>query len=67
MGKTRSRENKKVRAAYAAIVPFVLAEVVILVAEYGGYETHKTFLAIVFGGAIVLAALVFVLMSSGSR
>lgn len=62
-----SPHEKKLKAAYAAIIPFLLAEAIILVLVYTNFEVSKTFIAIVFGASVVLAALVFAVMASGRQ
>lgn len=75
MTDTSSREEsnegkgggKKVTAAYAAIVPFLLAEAILLVLAYTGFDADKTFIAIVFGANIVIAILIYYAVVAGGR
>lgn len=68
MNGTGPRDTKKVKAAWAAMVPFLLAEAAILVVEFGGFELDKSFFGIVFGINVVLAIIIFgVVMGSRRR
>lgn len=67
MEETGPRESRKIRAAYAAIVPFVLAEVAILVVAYGGVEVGPEFFGLLLVANIIVATLVAVLVGSWRR
>lgn len=63
MNDTSSHDEKKVKAAYAASVPFLLALAILLVLVYTDFEVGTGFIGIVFGASIVLAVLLFALIA----
>lgn len=65
MNESRPPEDKKVRAAHAAIVPFVPALAIMLLLLYTDLEVGKAFVAITFGASVVLAVLLFAVIASG--
>ena len=67
MDRPNSEEQRKDRAAYAAIVPFLLAEVVLLGAAFTGSEPGAAFFGIVFGVNMALALLLIVVVGGRGK
>ena len=66
MNQPSSEDQRKHRAAYAAIVPFLLAEVVIVVLIFTESEMNRAFFGILFAANLGLA-LIFALVAAGTH
>ena len=67
MDQPSSEEQRKDRAAYAASVPFLLAEVVLLGAAFTGSEPSAAFFGIVFGVNMGLALILVVVVGGRGK